>query len=201
MKRWAIGLATMSLLSASRTEAKLNFSEGTAIRSLSQTANLDFGLRALRLDINEAVKARDAEAVASFLANRNTDVNAKDKDGCTPLMNAVMAQDQSIVLMLAADRRVNVNIQGCGHATAAMLAVNGGPIGILHALLQRPEIRLDIKDDQGHTALSWAAIADNAAAIQALRNSGNRTLTDSDRQSALGLANRFGHRNAASALT
>lgn len=201
MKRWAIGLATVSLLGASRIEAKLSFSEGAAIRSLSQTANLDFSLRPLRLDLNEAVKARDAEAVASFLANRNTDVNAKDKDGCTPLMNAVMSQDERVVRMLAADARVNVNLKGCGQATAVMLSVNGGPIGILQALLGRSELRLDLKDDQGHTALSWAAIADNAAAIHALRSSGNRTLTDADRQSALGLANRFGHRSAASALT
>jgi len=201
MNKTAMWLTTM-LLSASRIEANINFSsEGAAIRSLTQTAGVDLSLRSLRVDLNEAVKARDAEAVASFLANRSTDVNRKDGEGCTPLMNAVMSQDEKIVGMLVADPRVNVNLKGCGQVTAAMLAVNGGPIGILRALLGRSDLRLDLRDDQGHTALGWAAIADNAAAIQELRNSGNPTLTDSDRQSALGIANQFGHLNAASALT
>lgn len=189
----------LAVLSAASVRASINFKDGPAFQALQKTAGIDVAIASPSVDLNDAVKKHDGDAVVAFMHDPSVDVNAPDADGFTPLMNAVATRDQRIVDLLLADGRVEVNRQTSGGVSATMMASNGAPAGILASLLRRPENRLDLKDESGNTALSWAVIADNVGAIRQLRQRGR--ISPADLDSARHLAQQFGHDDAARALT
>lgn len=99
-----------------------------------------------------AAKYGDLELVET-LVKLGADVNSRDLDLSTPLMEAVLTQKQDIVGYLCKNK-ADINAQNNLGETPLMVACNGGSIKIINGLI---ESGADIKltDNNGKNALSY----------------------------------------------
>lgn len=107
---------------------------------------------------------RDVAGVVRMLLASGADVNVRGPNGMTPLLWAVRngyAEAACVLLEAGAD----VNARDEGGRTALMLSA--GTPGIWPTLLTY-EPDLDAIDDQGFTALAWAAMADDGHLVRDL---------------------------------
>ena len=83
-------------------------------------------------DLHEAAKKKDVEAV-KVLLKAGADVNARDKDGGTPLYAAVFWGHVELVKLLL-EAGANVNAKGIGGDTPLHLAAIQGNVGAVKVL-------------------------------------------------------------------
>ncbi|MBQ6516003.1 ankyrin repeat domain-containing protein, partial [bacterium] len=86
------------------------------------------------------------------------DINAKDKRGFTPLLNAVDKSDIKEVEKLLQNPNVDVNAQTPNGNTALMIAANRGEVEIVKKILEHPDVDIYIKNKMMTDALSCASI-------------------------------------------
>lgn len=96
----------------------------------------------------------DIDAVKLFLV-AGMDPNAKDSEGKTGLIRAIVERHAAIVDALL-KAKANVNEKDQDGATALMWAVDKGDARIIEALL-KAEANVNEEDRYGDTALAWAA--------------------------------------------
>src|SRR5262245_41834410 len=138
-------------------------------------------------------------ADAKALIDGGADVNARDRDGVTPLMRAASAGRSDMVRLLIAGR-ADVNAKTTGGATALMMASLGGYVPAVDALIAA-SADVNVKDNQGRTALMAAASSGERAAVDALLNFGADAQTaDARGSTAITYAAAEGHANVIESL-
>jgi ankyrin repeat protein len=113
--------------------------------------------------LHYAIGLRRLDMVQALLARDDIDVNiqARAAHRRTPLLQAIEADCPEIGWELLRHPNINVNITGKTGGSALILAIREA---IYHdhaefflALLSRPDLDLDARDEHGRTALMWAA--------------------------------------------
>ena len=135
---------------------KLFFLSAMALTSLSLKAQ----------NVFTAIESKDAQAVKFLLNKGNVDVNAKDANGSTALINAVKTgQDRIVKLLLEKD--ANIDIKDKTGNTALMYACTGKHDEELYYMVSHYP-NLDVQDNDGATALIKSATIGNTAAVKIL---------------------------------
>lgn len=125
---------------------------GTALRAVSKT---DLGT-ARRTALHDAAESGDAAFVASLLLERDSQLDARDSNGLTPLYLAAQSGHAEIVSSLLA-AGASANAVGRFGRTPLHRAVRGGHISVVRALLSSPGTRLNDRQEGGDSALHEAA--------------------------------------------
>ena len=112
----------------------------------------------------------DYSANMRNILNTGIDVNERDKDGNTALINIASSKDEKYRLKkirAIIDRKTDINIKNNEGFTALMyLAANGEDSSIRALISSNPE--LDIEDKNGNTALIYAAKNNNEEGARAI---------------------------------
>ena len=126
--------------------------------------------------------------------------NAQDNTGRTPLHTAVAADAQGVFHILLKNRYTNLDAKTFDGTTPLMLAVRLAIEGIPELLIESGS-DVNIADENGKTALHWAASVNNVDAVNILlKNNANRDAQDHKDETPLFLAAREGSFQAAKAL-
>jgi ankyrin repeat domain-containing protein 50 len=106
-----------------------------------------------------ACEARSLDVIRFLLDIRDLDINVVDKEGRSALSHAAGCHDPSteIVKLLTSHEGTDVNIADCRGHTPLMRACDIRSLEIVMILLRIPGIRTDTVDDEGCTALWYAA--------------------------------------------
>src|SRR5271157_4651140 len=105
-------------------------------------------------DLINAVFNGDKEAVASLIA-KGANVNAKDKDGYTPLIWASQYSKIEMVNLLLV-KGADVNAKTNNGNTALIIASHEGRTEIIRFLLEKGA-DVNAKDNDGFTPLIWVS--------------------------------------------
>ena len=126
--------------------------------------------------------------------------NAQDHTGRTPLHAAVAADAQGVFHILLKNRYTTLDAKTYDGTTPLMLAVRMAIEGVPEALMEAGA-DVNIADENGKTALHWAAAVNNVDAVNTLlKNNANRDAQDHKDETPLFLAAREGSFQAAKAL-
>ncbi|MCR4623430.1 MAG: ankyrin repeat domain-containing protein [Alphaproteobacteria bacterium] len=100
----------------------------------------------------------------------NLDINAKDYKGDTALIDAAFKGHYDIVKYLV-ENGADINIQGENESTALINSIwDKNKNEVTHLLLNQPDIKLDLKGQDGKTALFWAVDTENTDMVERLIN-------------------------------
>jgi uncharacterized protein len=139
----------------------------------------DVGSRALLSAAGSTVGGvveQDQSEIVTLLLRLGVDVNAKDKDGWTALLLASDKNRPSLVQTLldgGADVDAKCDCPGYLHGgfTALMIASRGGRTDIVKMLLAKHAV-VDLRNNQGETALALAATRGDAEVVRVLVDGG-----------------------------
>jgi len=109
----------------------------------------------------------DLKGVKAALKN-GADVDEKDKDGYTGLMEAVMNNCNSVVALLLNTPNTDVNLKSDWGSCALHCAVNRQNTEGLEMLLNVPSIDVNSVDNDGQSAVYRAAAQNNIKGLQLL---------------------------------
>merc|ERR1711962_1611257 len=145
--------------------------------------------------------ARYARAdTAKKLLDAKADANAPDNTGRTPLHAAVAADAQGVFQILLRHRATNLDAKTYDGTTPLILAARLAIEGIVEELIQS-DADINASDENGKSALHWAASVNNVEAVNTLLAHGaNRDAQDCKDETPLFLACREGSYQAAKAL-
>ena len=94
------------------------------------------------------------------LLDRGAKIDAQDSLGFTPLSVAAGEDEDGLTgktaFLLERGASPNIRIHSCENGTVLHLAASWGWFGIIKLLVQTEGIDLNLKDDEGHTPLSFA---------------------------------------------
>jgi ankyrin repeat protein len=113
----------------------------------------------------------DTPTISLFLS-KGIDINAKDNEGLTALINSIFNVNRSVTIQLL-ERGADPDLVGALGLTAVSAAVTYGDNESVMAILKRAN-NINTRDNDGNTALMWAVYNehDNVAIIQALLDKG-----------------------------
>ena len=145
--------------------------------------------------------ARYARAdAAKKLLDAKADANAPDNTGRTPLHAAVAADAQGVFQILLRHRATNLDAKTYDGTTPLILAARLAIEGVVEELIQS-DADINASDENGKSALHWAASVNNVDAVNTLLAHGaNRDAQDHKDETPLFLACREGSYQAAKAL-
>ena len=93
------------------------------------------------------------------LVSSGVDVSwRRDNDGSSGLHIAALGNYGELLELLLAQTGVDVNIRNNDNITPLMLACGWDHENIVRRLSTVTDILLNIRDDEGHTALQWALV-------------------------------------------
>jgi len=170
-------------------------------------ATTDEGLTAMhfacRLCEQRTNPLSNGMSVLTQLLNAGCDIDAVDKQGCTPLFYAVYDQQYGkdlVEFLLQYD--ANVNHQDGHKRTVFMIAAQWGYVDVVKFLLTKRDMRSNLRDEKGRTALHWA-VACNAVECAMAMGKAKKCLVSvqaNDGDTPLHLACRDGSRQLAEFL-
>ena len=145
--------------------------------------------------------ARYARAdAAKKLLDAKADANAPDNTGRTPLHAAVAADAQGVFQILLRHRATNLDAKTCDGTTPLILAARLAIEGVVEELIQS-DADINASDENGKSALHWAASVNNVDTVNTLLAHGaNRDAQDHKDETPLFLSCREGSYQAAKAL-
>lgn len=148
-----------------------------------------------------AARYARADAAKRLLdAGDDAIANAQDNTGRTPLHASVAADAQGVFHILLKNRFTNLDAKTYDGTTPLMLAARLAIEGMVEALIEA-NADVNIADENGKTALHWAAAVNNVEAVNVLlKNNANRDAQDLKDETPLFLAAREGSYQAARAL-
>jgi ankyrin repeat protein len=103
---------------------------------------------------------RGQQDIIKLLLANGADINAKNKDGNTPLHETQAAVDAEAIINLLLDNGADINATNNQGNTLLNLFTNGSHIRFVKLLVERGAQR-DIKNSQGKTALDLARKSTN----------------------------------------
>ncbi|CDZ79056.1 ankyrin repeat protein [Legionella massiliensis] len=106
----------------------------------------------------------DAISVENILAESLDEINARDKEGCTPLMRAVQNDNPGLVKQLL-DAGANVNLRQKNGNTALIDAVRMRSRAVVDILLTQDNLELEATDKEKYYTAREIAFANNDKAI------------------------------------
>jgi len=112
------------------------------------------------------------EAVCKQLLAKGANVNAKDEEGCTPLIWAVLAKNREVVAVLLG-HGANVNSKNNQGETPIYWAAMSGDIEIANLLLEKGA-NVNEKDHFGISPLRSAILCNDQEMIKLLRRYGGK---------------------------
>ena len=116
--------------------------------------------------------ARYARAdAAKRLLEAGSDANAQDNTGRSPLHAAVASDAQGVFQILLRNRATNLNSRMHDGTTPLILAARLAIEGMVDDLINA-DVDINAADDQGKTALHWAAAVNNTDAVNILLSHG-----------------------------
>jgi len=134
------------------------------------------------------------------LLDAKADANAPDNTGRTPLHAAVAADAQGVFQILLRHRATNLDAKTYDGTTPLILAARLAIEGIVEELIQS-DADINASDENGKSALHWAASVNNVDAVNTLLAHGaNRDAQDHKDETPLFLSTREGSYQAAKAL-
>lgn len=138
-------------------------------------------------NIFTAIQENDAPGV-KFLLSRGVNINAKDAEGNTPIINAVKNEQPRIVKLILQMNDVDVDFQDKLGNTALILACKSGNAeSVCYLLCHFPKI--DAKNNMGTTALIAAVNNGNKEIVNTLLLHGARPdITDKQHKTAIDYA-------------
>ena len=137
---------------------------------------------------------------AKKLLDNGSDANLQDNTGRTPLHAAVAADAQGVFHLLLKNRATNLNAKAFDGTTPLILAARLAIEGMVEELISA-DADINLADDNGKTALHWAASVNNVEAVNVLlANGANRDAQDLKDETPLFLAAKEGSYQAARAL-
>jgi ankyrin repeat protein len=126
-------------------------------------------------EIIKAAKSGDAERVRALLANEKSLVNARDKDGSTPLHCAVWKGHQLIVaLLLDAGADVNAQNENDHWGTTPLHAAAHANQAAIAQLLIDHGANVQATDREGRTPLFHTTFHKARAVVKVLERHGSR---------------------------
>jgi ankyrin repeat protein len=137
-----------------------------------------------------------AKDIVAFLLGKGIDINQKDEDGRTALMEASFYGHAEIVKMLLEKQNIDINQIDEDGKTALMWASEGGHKEIVKMLLEKENIDINQTDEDGMTALIWASDKGNVEILEMLLEKTNIDINQKDdkyRNTALIWASNLGH--------
>merc|ERR1711962_1798279 len=137
---------------------------------------------------------------AKRLLESSADANVQDNTGRTPLHAAVAADAQGVFQILLRHRATNLDAKTYDGTTPLILATRLAIEGIVEELIQS-DADINASDENGKSALHWAASVNNVEAVNTLLAHGaNRDAQDCKDETPLFLSCREGSYQAAKAL-
>jgi ankyrin repeat protein len=113
------------------------------------------------------------DAAEWLLVDGNADVNARDRRGRTPLHAAVAADGSDVVELLLKQPAIDIDAQDDDGLTPVMVAARLNINAIMGLLMAaKTPCNLGLCDDQGKTALHWAAAVNNSEGVMMLLKQG-----------------------------
>ena len=132
----------------------------TAIFLIDAKADVTLrGVGLARTALHIAVLHNNLPVVAALLESDRININAKDKDGSSPLMLACDKGFEDIALLLVGHKSIEINAQNKdGHTALILASVKvGGKIKVVQALIDK-KANLDIRLRDGRSALVAATM-------------------------------------------
>ena len=123
----------------------------------------------------------DNVGLAEALLQHNANINAFYR-GKTPLMRAIQYSSAAVRELLLNRRDLDINIQNQARDSALSFAIHYGNFSTVKSILERPNVRVDVKHKHGRTALHLADFAGRIGFVHLLLSSGS----DPDLQDDLG---------------
>jgi len=152
--------------------------------------------------LHRATRLRNAEAVEILLetSGRKIEINAQNKKGYTPLLQAILIGNGGAIQALVR-HGADVNLAAADGPTPVFLAVEKGSIDLVNLLLsQKPDMNV-IEEKTGKTLLHEAAISGKSDIVGKLLEAGiPQNAKDKNGRTALSYARRYGNKAAAEVL-
>ena len=138
--------------------------------------------------------------VGDLIKAPDVNLNVRNEDGNTPLDVAVMSgREQSAQLLI--DAGADINISDNKQRTALHMAACNGYNDIVDALIKRPDVSLNVRNENGDTPLNVAADNGRAASARLLIDAGaDINISDNNQWTALHTAAYFGYNDIVDAL-
>lgn len=132
-----------------------------------------------------------SELVLNAIENRNSDVNAADPYGITPLMFAAKSNSSPEIIGILVKAGADINAKDNGGKTALMYASESNPHPEIISALAANGANMNTRNNNRRTALMYAARMNNADVVKALIDAGAEELADSNGWTPLFWAARY----------
>jgi len=119
----------------------------------------------------KAIEANELAKVEHLLQNQKAYLNARDSDGITPLIAAVLWGRLKIMKFLLEQKDISIDAKGPRNRTALHCAAFYG-YGVLVDLLLKSGARAEVTDDDGVTPLHEASWGGNLSSVRLLLAAG-----------------------------
>jgi ankyrin repeat protein len=122
------------------------------------------------------------DIVKLLLDTGKVDVDAKDKEGRTPLWWAARSGHEAVVKLLLETGKVDVDVKDQERRTPLSWAAEAGHEAVVKLLLKTSKVDVDAKDQEGRTPLSWAAVVGHEAVVKLLLETGKVDVDAKDQE-------------------